>query len=88
MAFEYSDGGGAVLVTKAQAEPETPGGSLRWVANGKTILNNKGKPVKQYEPYFTDSHTFAEPVEVGVTPVMYYDAIGRLIRTESPDGSH
>jgi RHS repeat-associated protein len=25
---------------------------------------------------------------VGVTPVMYYDAVGRLIRTESPDGSY
>jgi RHS repeat-associated protein len=87
VSFEYSDGGGNVLVKKMQAEPETSGGPLRWIASGKTILNNKGKPVKQYEPYFTDSHTFAEPVEVGVTPVMYYDAVGRLIRTELPDGS-
>jgi hypothetical protein len=53
VAFEYSDGGGNVLVKKVQAEPETRGGPLRWVASGKTILNNKGKPVKQYEPYFS-----------------------------------
>ena len=52
-AFEYSDGTGNVLVKKVQAEPEQPGGPLRWVASGKTILNNKGKPVKQYEPYFS-----------------------------------
>jgi RHS repeat-associated protein len=59
----------------------------RWVTSGKTILNNKGKPVKQYEPYFTDSHVFKEPIEKGVTPLMYYDAAGRLIRTDMPDGT-
>jgi RHS repeat-associated protein len=87
VAFEYSDGGGNVLVSKTQAEPEALGGSLRWIANGKTILNNKGNPVKQYEPSFTDSHNFEELDEVGVTPVMYYDAADRLIRTELPDGT-
>jgi YD repeat-containing protein len=90
-AFEYSDGAGNVLVKKVQAEPETGSTTLRWVASGKIILNNKGKPVKQYEPYFSSSavgHRFAELVEVGVTPVIYYDAAGRVTRTESPDGSY
>ena len=87
-AFEYSDGMGAVLGKKAQAEPAPGQSDLRWIASGKTILNNKGKPVKQYEPYFSESgHRFEEPREVGVTPVMYYDAAGRLVRTELPDGS-
>jgi RHS repeat-associated protein len=93
-AFEYTDGGGNVIVKKVQAEPETPGGPLRWIASGKTILNNKGKPVKQFEPYFTDidrtrdvKHRFEEPREIGVTPVMFYDAPGRLVRTELPDGT-
>ena len=93
VAVEYSDGLGAVLVKKAQAEP-APGdttGKLRWIASGKTILNNKGKPVKQYEPYFSlNEHSFNEEEaasEVGVTPIMYYDAPGRLVRTEAPDGS-
>jgi len=58
-AFEYSDGMGAVLVKKVQAEPESDGGPLRWIASGKTVLNNKAKPVKQYEPYFSESgHRF------------------------------
>jgi len=89
-AFEYSDGMGSVVVKKAQAEPEQVGQPLRWVANGKTILNNKGQPVKQYEPYFSPpevGHRFEEPREEGVTPVIYYDAAGRTVRTEFPDGS-
>jgi len=88
-AFEYSDGTGAVLVKKTKAEPAPNTTAVRWIAGGKTVLNNKGKPVKQYEPYFSSNeHRFEELVEVGVTPVLYYDAVGRLIRTELPDGSY
>jgi RHS repeat-associated protein len=63
---------------------------LRWIGNGKTVLNNKGNVVKQYEPYFSITNRFEdlkELVETGVTPVLYYDAPGRLVRTDSPDGS-
>jgi hypothetical protein len=89
-AFEYADGGGNLLVSKAQAEPEVPGGPLRWIVTGKTILNNKGKPVKQYEPYFSPHHSWdAEEAsqEVGVTPIIYYDAAGSTVRTVLPDGT-
>jgi RHS repeat-associated protein len=61
---------------------------LRWVGNGRTVLNNKGNPVKQYEPYFSVTHQYEdlkELVETGVTPLLYYDAIGRMIKTEFPD---
>jgi len=93
VTIEYSDGGGSVLVKKSQAEPDPALNNvlLRWIASGKTILNNKGKPVKQYEPYFSNTeHSFNEEEaasEVGVTPIMYYDAPGRHVRTELPDGS-
>lgn len=63
---------------------------LRWIGNGRTILNNKGNPVKQYEPYFSTNPFFEdarELVEHGVTPVIYYDAAGRNVRTELPDGT-
>jgi len=33
-------------------------------------------------------HRFEEPREEGVTPVIYYDAVGRTVRTEMPDGSY
>ncbi|HLG55465.1 MAG TPA: SpvB/TcaC N-terminal domain-containing protein [Vicinamibacterales bacterium] len=90
IGFEYSDGAGQPFVTKAQAEPDPAiaNGPVRWIANGKTIVNNKGKPVLQYEPYFSSSgHRFEEPVAEGVTAAMFYDAPGRLILTEFPDGT-
>ena len=43
------------LVTKPNGELDLQPASHRWVGNGRTILNNKGKPVKQYEPYFSDN---------------------------------
>ena len=63
---------------------------LRWIGNGRTIKNNKGNAVKQYESYFSVSwqyEDYKELVETGVTPIMYYDAAGRLIKTEMPDGT-
>jgi RHS repeat-associated protein len=101
VAFQYSDAGGNVLVTKSQAEPADGDTTLRWIANGKTVLNNKGKPVKQYEPYFSQreitvggeivkvpDHRFEEPLEIGVTPIIYYDSAGRVVRTDMPDGTY
>lgn len=63
---------------------------LRWIGNGRIILNNKGNPVKQYEPYFSATHRYEdvkELVETGVTPIIYYDAMGRQIKTDMPDGT-
>jgi RHS repeat-associated protein len=105
LAFEYSDGFGRLLMKKVQAEPgdfsfidnnntlqtANSGSALRWVGNGRTILNNKSKPIKQYEPYFSGTHvleTNAQLVEVGYSPIMYYDAAGRLVKTVMPDGTY
>ena len=63
---------------------------LRWMGNGRTIVNNKGNAVKQYEPFFSVTWHFEdhkEIVETGVTLIMYYDAAGRLIKTELPNGT-
>ena len=91
VAFECSDGMGTVLMKRSQAEPQKDGGFLRWIVSGKTVLNNKGKPVKQYEPYFSENASCCAEGDVheeaGVTPLMYYDAVGRLVRTELPDGT-
>ena len=64
--------------------------NVRWVGTGRTVYDNKGNPVKQYEPYFSSIPDFedeAELVEQGVTPILDYDPLGRLIRTDFPNGT-
>ena len=101
ISFSYSDGLGQAIMMKVQAEPgdafRVDNGSLindfaatRWVGNGRTVFNNKGKPVKQYEPYFShnfDYETEIEIVEYGVSPILHYDVLGRNVRTDLPDGT-
>ncbi|MBK9261999.1 MAG: toxin, partial [Polyangiaceae bacterium] len=64
--------------------------SPRWVGTGRVVLDNKGNPIKQYEPFFSSTHEYEDEddlVQWGVTPILRYDPLGRLIRTEMPDGS-
>src|SRR5690625_3437983 len=64
--YAYFDGSGGTIMSKTQAEPgkakrwnsdtqstEEVETDDRWVGNGRKILNNKGNPIKQYEPYFS-----------------------------------
>ena len=59
--------------------------SPRWVGSGWTVFNNKGKPVRQYEPFFTDTHRFEFDVRIGVSPVLFYDPVERVVATLQPD---
>jgi RHS repeat-associated protein len=52
--------------------------------------SRKGNPVKQYEPFFSATGDFEDEdaiVATGVTPIIHYDPLDRVIRTELPDGS-
>ncbi|MEL7161283.1 MAG: toxin TcdB middle/C-terminal domain-containing protein, partial [Bacteroidota bacterium] len=64
--------------------------SPRWIGNGRTVVNNKGLPILAYEPYFSTSAGFEDAaalVNIGRSPVNYYDSAGRLVRTDYPDGT-
>ena len=88
--FSYSDGFGREIQQKVQAEPGplVEGGRVvapRWVGSGWTIFNNKGKPVRQYEPFFTPTHEFEFDVRVGVSSVLFYDPVERVVATLQPN---
>lgn len=57
----------------------------RWVGSGWTVFNNKGKPVRHFEPFFTDRHRFEFDVRIGVSPVLFYDPVERVVATLHPD---
>ncbi|HWP91823.1 MAG TPA: SpvB/TcaC N-terminal domain-containing protein [Thermodesulfobacteriota bacterium] len=64
--------------------------NTRWVGTGRTVFDNKGNPVKKYEPFFDSIPKYEderELVEWGVTPILRYDPLGRLIRTDNPNGT-
>jgi RHS repeat-associated protein len=89
-SFAYSDGFGRTIQKKAQAEPgvvDTTPVPQRWVATGWTIFNNKGQPVRQYEPFFTATHRFEFARAVGVSAVVLYDPLQRGVATLNPNHS-
>ena len=90
LSFSYSDGFGREIQKKIQAEPGpiADRGTVadpRWVGSGWTVFNNKGKPVRQYEPFFSATHGFEFGVQVGVSPVLFYDPAERVIATLHPN---
>jgi RHS repeat-associated protein len=90
-SFVYSDGFGREIQKKAQADPEKVDGIAgppRWVASGWTIYNNKGKPVRKYEPFFTPTHHFEFGVTVGVSRILFYDPVERVVVTLHPNHSY
>ncbi|MFF5104379.1 SpvB/TcaC N-terminal domain-containing protein [Streptomyces sp. NPDC000134] len=101
-SYTYLDGAGTPALVKSRTAPGealVPGpdgtpvtvqASPRWTGTGRTVVNNKGLPVKQYEPYFSPTHAY-DPEEamrtIGSTAIRFYDPVGRLVRTELPDGT-
>jgi RHS repeat-associated protein len=91
-AFAYSDGLGREIQRKLLAEPGpvVANGSVlspRWVGSGWTIRNNKGKPIRRYEPFFSATHRFEFAAAAGVSSVLFYDPAQRQVATLHPDAS-
>ena len=101
-SYAYSDGSGNVVLQKVNAEPgivkkiDDSGNKIeinatnRWVGSGITLLNNKGNPVKQYEPFFDDNPDYTNEKSLvcqGYSPILHYDALSRVFLSESPNGT-
>ena len=90
--FVYADGFGREAQTKVQAapgpldlsNPASPIQNPRWVGTGAKIYNNKGKPIRQYEPFFSATPGFG--IETwGVSSTLFYDALERVVATLHPN---
>ncbi len=76
------DGAGAIVIGAGGAPELTDAAAtVRWVGSGWTIFDNKGKPVRQYEPFFSETHRFERDVRIGVSPVLFYDPAERVVAT-------
>lgn len=92
IGFAYSDGTGREVQRKKLAEPRHPAGDgtavPQWLCSGWVIVNNKGKPVRQYEPVFRPKHLFEFAVKEGVSPILCYDPAGRVVATLHPNHTY
>jgi RHS repeat-associated protein len=89
--FSYYDGFGREIQKKMRAEPGDVEGvhiNPRWVGSGWTIFNKKGKPVKQYEQFFSATHGFEFARVVGVSSTLFYDPLGRVVATLHPNHTY
>jgi RHS repeat-associated protein len=90
ISFGCSDGFGRVIQQKLWAEPgpvQTNETTVnpRWLGSGWTIFNKKGKPVRQYEPFFSATHEFEFAAITGVSPILFYDPLVRVVATLHPN---
>lgn len=90
----FSDGFGRELQTKlkvdqditpdlachSEVEDDCPG---CWLTTGKTVYNNKGEPVKQYEPFFSSTGTYHDTA-TGPYYTFLYDALSRRVGLITP----
>jgi hypothetical protein len=91
--FSYCDGFGREVQRKGQAASgpvvdDGPDIEHRWIGSSWTVFNNKGKPVRRYEPFFTATPEFEFARAVGVSAVLFYDPAGRVVATLSPDSTY
>jgi RHS repeat-associated protein len=91
-ALAYNDGFGRVMQKKAHVAPGPlvdgdTAVSPRWLASGWTILNNKGKEVRRYEPFFTATSGFEFAAQSGVSVLTLYDQASRAVAVLHPDAT-
>ncbi len=78
------------LQHKAQAAPGDVNGvntNPRWIGSGWTIYNNKSKPFKSYEPFFSGTQEFEIDL-AGVSSTLFYDPPGRVIGALHPNQTY
>lgn len=62
----------------------------RWVVSGRVVYNNKQQPIKQYEPFYSVDWQYESEASLdtwGEANQLFYDALGRVVKTVSPRGT-
>lgn len=86
-AWQRTDGGS--LVTGDDGTPQSVPTGFRWAVSGKTEYDNKGQPVRTYQPFFLDSW---KPVSDDsarrdlYADTAYHDPLGRVTQTVTAKG--
>lgn len=93
ITVSHADGSGRVAQQKVRVAPGPvaeggPSVSPRWVGSAWTVVNNKGQPVRTYEPFFGATHRFEFARVQGVSDVLFRDPAGRVVARLRPDHAY
>ncbi|KAG0184711.1 putative insecticidal toxin [Apophysomyces sp. BC1034] len=70
-------------------QPVTEKTTSRWAVSGRVEYNNKGLAVRQYRPYFINTHRYVNDASMrqfGYHDLCYYDLLGRNTRVITAAG--
>ncbi|MBK9037051.1 MAG: hypothetical protein IPL61_38365 [Myxococcales bacterium] len=84
------DAGGQVIVDGG-GQPVPAAATTRWRVSGHVVYDAKGQPGRVYEPYFSASAAYESDAVLerfGVATVTSYDAVGRAVRVDLPNGTY
>ncbi|MFV2059534.1 MAG: hypothetical protein ACC653_02555 [Gammaproteobacteria bacterium] len=79
------------LIRDAQGNLVITHTEKRWLGTGRTVFNNKGKPVKQYEPFFSSTPLYepeSDVTDTGVSSILFYDPVERVITKLHPNHTY
>ncbi|NHR07246.1 toxin [Chromobacterium haemolyticum] len=77
------------LVVDRDQKPVTVDTPTRWAVSGKVEYNNKGQPVRSYQPYFINDWRYVVDTAMrtcGFADTHFYDATGREVRVVTAKG--
>lgn len=80
------------LVTDEARRAQVDTVAVRYAVSGRTVYNNKGKPVEQYQPYFSDTPQYEDQSDEHLLlllpppTVTFYDPLLRVVRINTPKG--
>ena len=83
------DASGAVVVD-AGGYPVLAFSDERWRCSGGVVYDAKGRVARTYEPFFSPTEAFEGDevlARLGVAAQTFYDAIGRVVRLDLPNGT-
>jgi hypothetical protein len=82
------DAQGEIVVDK-EGSPVTANAPLRWAVSGKVEYDNKGQPVRSYQPYYVNDWQYVVDKAMrtyGYADTHFYDAAGREIQVLTAKG--
>jgi hypothetical protein len=85
-AYAVGDDGSLIVEDGQFKEVDT---DSRWRISERVEYNNKGLPVRQFRPFFADTHGYVNDQslrEMGFFDQVFYDALGRQIKVVNAKG--